>query len=257
MPEKNWPKISIITPCYNSEEFIEQTIKSILNQNYPNLEYIVMDGGSTDSTVEILKKYPQIIWFSEKDKGQSDAINKGLKKATGEILAFLNADDTYEPRSLKAVAEFFSNQPKKLWVTGKCKIIDTKGQEIQKGIAVYKNFWLKHYSYNKLLVINFISQPATFWRKEIIQKFGFFDENLHLTMDYDFWLRIGERHHLGFINQNLADFRIQPQAKGATQFKKQFHEEYETAKRYTKNNTLIFLHWCHIQLIYFVYNIIK
>jgi glycosyltransferase involved in cell wall biosynthesis len=149
-------KISIITPSYNQAEFIERTIQSIFSQNYPDIEYIVMDGGSTDGTVKILKKYSdQIIWKSEKDNGQSDAINKGLKIATGEIVAYLNSDDTYEPGTLKKVADFFQKNPEKKWVYGKCKIINKKDQEIRKWITAYKNLLLKNYSYSKLLSENF------------------------------------------------------------------------------------------------------
>ena len=118
-------KISIITPSYNQAAFIERTILSVLNQNYFDLEYIIMDGGSTDGTTEILKKYSdKIIWKSEKDSGQSDALNKGLKIATGYIVAYLNSDDTYELGTLKKIAEFFQNNLGKKWVYGKCKIIN-------------------------------------------------------------------------------------------------------------------------------------
>ena len=118
-------KISIITPSYNQAQFIERTILSVLNQDYKDIEYIIMDGGSTDGTVEILKKYSDhIIWKSEKDNGQSDAINKGLKMATGDIVAYLNSDDTYQPGAFKEVATFFEKNPDKKWVYGKCLIIN-------------------------------------------------------------------------------------------------------------------------------------
>ena len=184
-------KISIITPSYNQAEFIERTIQSILNQSYSNFEYIIMDGGSTDGTIEILKKYSnKIIWKSEKDNGQSDAINKGLKIATGDIVAYLNSDDTYELNALQKVADFFIKNPDKKWVYGKCKIINEKDQEIRKPITAYKNWLLKKYSYKKLLTENFISQPATFWKKELHNEFGYFNESESLCMDYEFWLRI-------------------------------------------------------------------
>ncbi len=240
----NNPKISIITPSYNQAEFIERTILSVLKQDYPNLEYIIMDGGSTDGTIEILKKYSDhIIWKSEKDNGQSDAINKGLKMATGDIVAYLNSDDTYKPSALRKVADFFKKNPEKFWVYGKCKIINKNDEEIRKPITWYKNFLLRKYSYAKLLTENFISQPATFWKREIHAKRGFFDENEHLCMDYEFWLRIGQKYPAGVIDNYLANFRYYPNSKSGSVNKKQFQDELRLAKKYGgKYPASLFLH---------------
>jgi len=240
---KKWPKISIITPSFNQAEFIERTIKSVLSQDYPNLEYIVMDGGSTDGTVEILKKYSQkIIWRSEKDKGQGDAINKGLKLARGEILGYLNSDDVLAPGALKAVADFLVKNPKKMWVFGKCRIIDEKDKEMRKSITAYKNFWLERYHYSTLLVLNYISQPAVFWRREAYEKIGEFDTNEYWELDYDYWLRLGKRYQPGLINQYLANFRVHQKAKTAIDLK-HFLGEARVARKYTKNPLLIGLHY--------------
>src|SRR3990172_9062122 len=153
-PRKSkFQKISIVIPSYNKASFIKQTLESIVTQNYPNLEVIIQDGGSTDGSVEIIRKYAQkypkmISWVSKKDKGQVDAINKGLKKATGEILTFINADDVYEEGAVRTVGEYFYDNPKTLWLAGKGKVINEKGDEISKWVTAYKNFLLHLNSYN-------------------------------------------------------------------------------------------------------------
>jgi glycosyltransferase involved in cell wall biosynthesis len=227
-------KISIVTPSFNQRRFIERTINSILGQNYPELELIVMDGGSTDGTIDILKKYgDRIIWRSEKDRGQSDAINKGLRLATGDIVAYLCSDDTYQPGALQKVAEFFQNNPQTKWVYGKCRMIDENDREIRKPITRYKNFMLRRYSYPKLLVENYISQPATFWRRSLLDELGFIDENEHLCMDYEYWLRLGQRYPAGVIDSYLANFRHYTTSKSGSRFTQQFRDELRVAKKYS------------------------
>lgn len=255
-------KISIITPSYNQAPFIERTILSVLNQNYIDIEYIVMDGGSTDGTIEILKKYSKhIIWKSEKDSGQSEAINKGIKIATGDVIAYLNSDDTYEPDAFFKIVDFFEKNPDKKWVYGKCKIIDKNDKEIRKPITIYKNFLLKHYSYTKLLSENFISQPATFWKRQIHSEVGFFDENEHLCMDYEFWLKIGEKYPVGVIHDYLANFRYYTDNKSSSANKKQFKDELRIAKKYSNGRILpILLHeinYFKITLIYKLFSIVQ
>lgn len=251
-------KVSIITPSFNQGSFIKQTIDSILNQNYPNLEYIVMDGESRDGTVDILKSYGnRIIWKSEKDKGQSDAINKGIAMATGEILAYLNSDDLYTSNCLFKVNEFFLNNPGVRWAYGKCRIIDEHNREVRKLITAYKNFWMRRYSYNKLLSINFINQPATFWRREIMEEFGLFNKNEHLVMDYEYWLRIGQKYPAGFIRHYLAEFRMYSQSKGFQLFKKQFHDELRVAKNYSPHPWPIFFHYLNYLSVIAGYKILQ
>jgi glycosyltransferase involved in cell wall biosynthesis len=227
-------KISIVTPSYNQRRFIERTINSILGQNYSELELIVMDGGSTDGTIDILKKFgDRIIWRSEKDRGQSDAINKGLRLATGDIVAYLCSDDTYQAGALQKVAEFFQNNPQTKWVYGKCRMIDENDREIRKPITRYKNFMLRRYSYPKLLVENYISQPATFWRRSLLDELGFINENEHLCMDYEYWLRLGQRYPAGVINSYLANFRHYTTSKSGSRFTQQFRDELRVAKKYS------------------------
>lgn len=255
---KNFPKISIITPSFNQAHFIDKTIKGVLNQNYPNLEYIVMDGGSTDGTLEILKKYgKKIIWKSEKDTGQANAINKGLKIATGEILAYLNSDDILLPDALFKVAKFFNNNPQIKWVFGKSKIINEVDREIRHVITFYKNLFLPFVSKNLLLVINPISQPATFWKRETTDKIGLFDEKQYYCMDYDYWLRTISKFKPGFINDYLASFRIHKRAKGEINFVRHFQDELQIAKKYTKNPALILFHYFNYLSIILGYNVFR
>jgi len=252
-------KISIITPSYNQADFIERTIQSVLNQNYPDLEYIVMDGGSTDGTLEILKKYSdRIIWKSEKDKGQSDAINKGLKMATSDIIAYINSDDTYEPETFQRVADFFKHNPNSKWISGKCRIINEKDQEIRRPITTYKNLFLKRYSYRKLLAENFISQPATFWKRELLDEIGFFNEKENFCMDYEYWLRIGKKYPLGIINEYLANFRYYQNSKSGSVNKKQFLDELRLAKKFGSEYPLsTFLHKINYYKITWIYKILS
>lgn len=252
-------KISIITPSYNQAQFIERTIQGVLSQNYTDLEYIVMDGGSTDGAVEILKKYSdKITWKSEKDGGQSDAINKGLRMATGEIVAYLNSDDTYEPGALKKMADYFQKNPDKKWVFGKCRIINENDQEIRKSITFYKNLFLKRYSYGKLLAENFICQPAVFWKKELLNEIGYFNKGEHFCMDYEYWLRIGKIYDPGFIDDNLANFRYYTNSKSGSVNKKQFQDELRISKKYGQGHTLsILLHKMNYYKIVFSYNFLN
>jgi len=254
------PKISVITPSYNQGNFIEQTIESVLNQNYPNLEYIIMDGDSTDGTLEILRRYDtKIIWKSEKDKGQSHAINKGLSLATGEIVAYINSDDVYEKDTFYKVAEFFKNNPQVRWVYGKCRIIDEKGQEIRRAITFYKNFLLKSFNYSKLLAVNFISQPTVFWRKSLIKEIGLFNENLFYSMDYEYLVRTAKLHPPGILNEYLAKFRVHSGSKASRGFLRQFKLELDIAKKYSANPIPILLHYLNylsiITTYFFLYQV--
>jgi glycosyltransferase involved in cell wall biosynthesis len=252
---KQLPKITIITPSFNQGRFIEQTIKSVLSQDYPNLEYIVMDGGSSDGTVEILKKYgDKLYWTSEKDRGQSHAINKGLHLATGEVIGFLNSDDLYEPGALLRVGRFFAEHPNASWVTGKCRIIDERGREIRKFVTLYKNLLLRFKGYGLLLVVNYISQPATFWRRDVVEKAGYFDESLHYAPEYDFWLRTGQRFKLWFIDAYLASFRIHLTSKAGSSARAQFDADLEIARRYTSSPLLIGLHKLHRAVTVAIYS---
>jgi glycosyltransferase involved in cell wall biosynthesis len=248
------PKITIITPSYNQGDFISETIDSVLSQGYPNLEYFVIDGGSVDNTIDILRTHGEdFYWISEPDKGQSHAINKGLLLATGDVIAFLNSDDLYEPGALLKVGEFFANKPGTDWVTGKCRIINQDGCEIRKAVTMYKNFWLRINSYSILLITDYVSQPATFWRRQVITKVGSFDENLQYAMDYDYSLRVGKYFKLWVLDHYLASYRIHPRSKAGSSANKQFDTDLEIAKRHSISPICLFLHELHNALIVKIY----
>jgi len=253
-----YPRISIITPSFNQGRFIKQTIDSILNQNYPNLEYWVVDGGSTDDTVDILKSYgKKINWVSEKDKGQTDAINKGLKRITGDIVAYLNSDDMYLPNTLHTVAEYFMNHADAQWLTGDYFIIDADGKKIQSYVAAYKTMLRRNPTFARLCIANFINQPSTFWSRTLIDEIGFLDEHLRYVMDFDYWMRIIQKYPLHVLPRHLSFFRIHDESKGGSQYGHQFAEEHETVKRYTGNGMLRFFHLIHASLIILAYKFIK
>lgn len=220
-----------------------------------------MDGGSNDGTVDILKKYEyRIAWASEPDKGQSDAINKGLRLADGDIVTYLCADDLYRKYCLRKVADYFVKNPGIKWVYGKCKIIDEKEVEIRKAITWYKQFWQRRYSYNKLLVMDFLAQPAVFWRRELLEEIGLFDIEAHLAMEYDYWLRIGARYEPGFIDEYLANFRLHPVSKSSTRFQMAAKDALDIARKYTiseKRFFLIPLQYLNYLVVISTYSLLK
>jgi glycosyltransferase involved in cell wall biosynthesis len=252
------PRITIITPSLNQGDFIEQTIESVLSQDYPDLEYIVMDGGSSDGTLGILEKYQdRLSWVSEPDRGQSHAINKGLQRATGDVVAFLNSDDLYEPGALLKVGRFFAGYPDAAWLTGKCRVIDQNGHDVRSAITLYKNLWLRLGSHTVLQVLNYISQPATFWRRTAVEQVGFFDEALHYAMDYDYSLRMGRQFRLGVLHHYVAAFRVHPGSKGESLARAQMDEDLAIARRYVSSPILIGLHALNNRLVLLVYRFLK
>lgn len=256
--KKILPRISIITPSFNQGRFIKQTIDSVLNQDYPNLEYIVMDGGSTDDTLSILKSYGnRIIWESKKDKGQSEAINKGLKLATGEIVAYLNSDDTYAPNTLLTIGQYFLEHSKTMWLTGDYSIVDANNKKIQSYVSLYKRLLRRTSSFSLLCIANYIIQPSTFWRRSLFKEVGYFNESLRYCMDYDFWMRIIQKYPLAVSSRSFSLFRIHGASKGGIQYKKQFEEEHQVMENYTNNVLLLYVHKIHAQLISWIYNFIK
>jgi GT2 family glycosyltransferase len=227
-------KISIITPSFNQVTFLKVTVNSIINQEVSlETEHIIIDGGSTDGSVELLKSLGnQVRWLSEPDRGQADAVNKGIGMATGEIIGWLNSDDLYLPGALQTVADYFRDHPECQWIYGRCLIIDSSGEERWNWITRYKNARLKIFTFEKLLRENFISQPAVFFRKELFEKAGGLDLSLNYAMDYDLWLRFGKISPAGVICKDLASFRRHGSSKSETGFKDQFFEQYAVAKKY-------------------------
>jgi glycosyltransferase involved in cell wall biosynthesis len=245
---KTLPMISIITPSFNQGNFLEETICSVLEQNYPNLEYIVMDGGSKDNTLGILKKHQkEIIWESAPDRGQAHAINKGVRLAKGEIIAYLNSDDILLKDSLNIVADLFSRKPEIQWLVGRCRIVDDNGNEIRKGITLYKNLLLNTKSHKALLITDYISQPSVFWRRSLAQKVGVFDESLYYAMDYDYWLKLWKISPPCFIEEQLAGFRIHQDSKTITgsASKAWLKEDDKVMERHAHPGFYLFLHLAH------------
>jgi glycosyltransferase involved in cell wall biosynthesis len=223
------PKISIVTPSYNQGRFIEETIRSVLLQGYPNLEYVIMDGGSTDDTVEIIRKYEPWLthWTSEKDHGQSHAINKGWSLAKGEIVAWINSDDTYAAGSFEKVAEYFLTQPSVAMVYGDCNIIDEKGSFAKS--CPTTEFNLKDLVSNKW----FIPQQATFIRRNALDAVGGIREDLHLVMDWEFWLRIAlNGYSIQYLPVPLACFRTWGEAKTSSQSERSAQEKISVLDDY-------------------------
>lgn len=251
------PKITVITPSLNQGDYINETITSVIDQGYPNLEYIIIDGGSTDQTLEILDRYSdRVYWISERDRGQSHAINKGLGMANGEVIAYLNSDDIYLPGTLHKVGRFFASHSDAAWLTGRCRFIDGNGIEIRGGISSYKNFWLFINSYQVLKVLDYISQPASFWRREVFDEFGGFDEDLQYAMDYDFSLRVGEKFKLWVLHDYLAAYRIHPSSKAGSSVAAQFEADFQIAQRYSSSKFLTQLHKLHNALIINIYRML-
>lgn len=250
--------ISIIVPSYNQGKFIGETIQSIVGQNYPNLECIVMDGGSTDETVDVLKSFgDRISWVSKKDNGQTDAINKGIAKSKGEIIAYLNSDDVYLPNTLNTIAEYFMEHPQVEWLTGDYFIIDENGKKIQSYVQWYKTFLRQTPAISTLSVANYIIQPSTFWRRSLHKKIGYFDEGLLYCMDFDFWMRAIQRSKPAILPNHFSLFRIHGGSKGGKQYEKQFKEEHVVMKRYIHNPVLRILHHIHAFGIVAIYKLIK
>jgi glycosyltransferase involved in cell wall biosynthesis len=226
------PTLTIITPCLNAVATLPATLASVRAQDYPGLEHIVVDGGSTDGTVELLRAADGIRWISEPDRGLSHALNKGIAMASGEVIGELNADDVYEPGALALVGTTLRAHPDAMWITGYCRIIDGEGREIRRRITAYKNWLLRHYSLRLYLTQNFVSAPATFFRREALAETSGFDERYRISVDYDLQLRIARRHDPIVLRQNLSAFRMVDGTLSMSGFRTQLREHAEQARRH-------------------------
>lgn len=214
MPDgRHWPRISIVTPSYNQGQFLEETIRSVLLQNYPNLEYIIIDGGSNDNSVEIIKKYEPWLtyWVSEKDNGQTNAINKGFDVAYGSIRGYLNSDDLLMPSALEAVAQVVvESSENRLVVMGDCAM----GYDLDRIFDIWKPSVPLGFA-DSISRDSICPQPATFWTDPVVTPCPRLNERLRFVMDYDFWctlIRIG--YTLTRIDKTLAFYRHHDEAKG-------------------------------------------
>ncbi len=206
----SYPKITVVTPNYNQAQFIEQTINSVLEQNYPNLEYIIIDGGSTDGSLEIIKKYADKLhyWISEKDKGMYDAINKGFSMGNGDIMCWINSDDILLKDSLINVSEIFQKNLDVLWIRGIPTIINEKSKVTWTGQdkPVHSKYFF--YLHRYLSTFSFIQQESTFWTRDLWEKVGGqLDESYKLAADFDLWMRFFKYQKIYFTHKKLGAFR--------------------------------------------------
>lgn len=203
------PLVSIITPSYNQGRFLEETILSVLNQDYQHIEYIIVDGGSKDNSLEIIHKYSNRLawWVSESDEGQTNAINKGFKHAGGQILGWLNSDDTYEPCAVSEAVEYFRSSPETGMVYGDANLIDENGKPIGKFPARQTDYKRLKRGYVH------IPQQASFFQAEIWQQVGPLDPTFYFAMDYDLWVRIARIAPIQYIPRIWANFRLHGEGK--------------------------------------------
>jgi glycosyltransferase involved in cell wall biosynthesis len=227
MGESSNPIVSIVTPSYNQGRFIGQTIESVLSQDYAPMEYMVIDGGSTDETIDILKSYgDRFYWVSEKDKGQSNAINKGWSRARGEILAWLNSDDIYLPEAISKAVAFLQNNPKAGAVYG-------EGYHIEENGRILERYPTEPFNWQRLKETCYICQPTVFIRKAVLDEVGLLDESLDYCMDYDLWFRIAKKYAFGYLLEYLACTRFHRETKTRGQRVKVHKEILTVVQRYS------------------------
>ena len=206
------PKFTIVTPSYNQAHYLEETIRSVLDQGYPNLEYIVVDGGSRDNSVEVIRKYEHHLawWVSERDKGQTDALNKGFARATGDVLGFINSDDTLKSGALNFAARHFQEGAK--WVVGWVEFLE--GDDCN-----FPQVWQDYERVADWFVTNPIPQQGTFWTRELWQQHGGFRDDLQLVFDYEFWMRLRFRARVTpkTVRRCMATYRLHPSSKTCSQ----------------------------------------
>lgn len=229
------PLVSVVTVVYNSRDHLEETIRSVLSQSYDPVEYVIIDGGSTDGTLDIIRKFEDRIdyWRSEPDGGISDAMNQGILLSTGELVAHLHSDDYYpDADALSSVVGEYLRHPGALWLTGGIDIVDPKGRVLQtvKG---------RRYSYRKLIRGNFLLHPATFVTREAFGKAGPFDPAYKYSMDYDLWLRLGTLGDPVTIDRRIACFRAHPASLSVARSDRAYRESWQIRKKYLKGHPVV------------------
>jgi len=234
------PTITVVTPCLNARDTIEATLESVRMQDYPHVEHVVVDGGSTDGTLDVLERAEGIRYVSEPDRGLSDAMNKGIGMAAGDVIGWLNADDVYLPGALRRVGDAFASQPDAVWATGRCRIIDDGGRQIRRPVKAYKDFLLGRYSHSLYLTQNFISAPATFVTKRGHELVGLYDERFKISMDYDLFLRLAQVSDPIVIDADLSCFRMAHESGSLSMsgFETQFREHAQNAREHGDGHAL-------------------
>jgi len=205
------PLVSIITPSYNQVKYLEDTIQSVIRQDYPNLEYIIVDGGSTDGSQDVIKRYQDKLawWVSEPDQGQADAINKGFRKATGEIIAWLNSDDLYLPGAITSAVELFQDNPTSGVIYGDAVSADADGR-------LLNELRFESWGTRDFLQFNIICQPAVFMKRSIVEKIGFLDSSFHFFLDHQLWIRLSRETEFLHNPEIWAVSRYHQDAKNVT-----------------------------------------
>ena len=226
------PRITVVTPSYNQAQFIDHTLRSVINQEYPDLEYIVIDGASTDGSVDVIRRNASHLayWVSEPDQGQTDALIKGFSRATGDILCYLNSDDLFEPGTLREVAMFFLENREAQAVYGDSVFIDVAGRPIKpkKEHPFNRFIWLYDY--------DFIPQPSTFWRRSIYEKVGGLDPAFELAMDADLFIRFAEVSPIRHVRRTWSRMRLYPEQKNQRFRARSNQEDLIIRRRYGVKN---------------------
>lgn len=260
------PQISIVMPSFNQAPFLEEAVRSVLDQEGVDLELLVLDPGSSDGSRELLlslqKSYgDKLRLVFEPDQGQADAVNRGMALARGNVLGWLNSDDRLRPGALREVApRLDAAQPR--WLYGRCGIIDGKGRETSRAIVWYKNIRGRRFSFYKLLTEDFIPQMAAFWNRSLWDAAGGLDVKRHLDMDYDLFLRFARRAEPRVLTRYLADFRVHADAKSSRQVAEHMQAAYATVREHAagcgaRGRWALFLHRVYAVRTRMVYRLIK
>jgi len=231
---KVWPRVSVITPSYNQGQFIEETIRSVLLQGYPDIEYMIIDGGSTDDSLEIIRKYePWLAYYvSEPDRGQTHAINKGWMRATGEILAYINTDDCYLNGAIATAAHEFCTRPDVGMVYGTATIVNERNK--------WTTWKARPFDLKMMLTVgNIVPQPAVFFSRQALTKVGYLSEEWQLIMDYEFCIRVGAQFPTVCVPRTLAKFRTHPQSKSRLYFEETTQELIRFVARFSPDQILM------------------